>query len=233
MVEIGAGLGSLTVALAAAGCRVLAVETDRRLVSALTEVVSTSPHVRVVEVDAMRADWEALLDPGDGWATVSNLPYNISVPLLLDLLERVPAIERYLVMVQKEVGERLVASAGDDAYGSVSVRVAYRADAALVRRVPADVFWPRPKVGSVLVRFVPHPPRVATDPSTLFRVVEEGFAERRKTMANALRRLGLDAGTSADVIQASGFDARTRAERLALEDFARITEALLEMGWSP
>jgi 16S rRNA (adenine1518-N6/adenine1519-N6)-dimethyltransferase len=74
---------------------------------------------------------------------------------------------------------------------------------------------------------------VAADPSALFRVVEEGFAERRKTMANALRRLGLDADTSADVMGASGFDARTRAERLALEDFARITEALLEMGWSP
>jgi len=233
VVEIGAGLGSLTVALAAAGCRVLAVETDRRLVSALTEVVSTSPHVRVEEVDAMRADWGALLDPSYGWATVSNLPYNISVPLLLDLLERVPAIDRYMVMVQKEVGERLVASAGDDAYGSVSVRVAYRADAALVRRVPADVFWPRPKVGSVLVRLVPHPPRVATDPSALFRMVEEGFAERRKTMANALRRLGLDASASADVMQGSGFDARTRAERLGLEDFARITEALLAMGWSP
>ncbi|MEX2421144.1 MAG: rRNA adenine dimethyltransferase family protein, partial [Actinomycetota bacterium] len=108
VVEIGAGLGSLTVALAAAGCRVLAIETDRRLVSALTEVVSASPDVRVEEVDAMRADWETLLGPGHGWAMVSNLPYNISVPLLLDLLERVPAIERYLVMVQKEVGERLV-----------------------------------------------------------------------------------------------------------------------------
>jgi 16S rRNA (adenine1518-N6/adenine1519-N6)-dimethyltransferase len=233
VVEIGAGLGSLTVALAAVGCHVLAIETDRRLVSALKEVVANTPDVRVEEVDAMRADWDALLGPDDGWATVSNLPYNISVPLLLDLLERVPAIDRYVVMVQKEVGERLVASTGDEAYGSVSVRVAYRADAALVRRVPADVFWPRPKVGSVLVRLVPRPPRVATDPSALFRVVEEGFAERRKTMANALRRLGLDADTSAEVMRASGFDARTRAERLALEDFARITEALLEMGWSP
>jgi 16S rRNA (adenine1518-N6/adenine1519-N6)-dimethyltransferase len=233
VVEIGAGLGSLTIALAAAGCRVLAIETDRRLVSALTEVVAMSPGVRVEEVDAMRADWGALLDPSCTWATVSNLPYNISVPLLLDLLERVPAIDRYLVMLQKEVGERLVASAGDEAYGSVSVRVAYRADAALVRRVPADVFWPRPKVGSVLVRLVPHPPAVAVDPSVLFRVIEEGFAERRKTMANAIRRLGLDAHTSAEVMGASGFDARTRAERLGLEDFARITEAVLEMGWSP
>lgn len=233
VLEIGAGFGSLTVALVGAGCRVLAIETDRRLVSALKEVVATSPHVRVKQVDAMRTDWRALLDPGNGWATVSNLPYNISVPLILDLLDHVPAIDRYLVMVQQEVGERLVAAAGDAAYGAVSIHVAYRADATLVRRVPAAVFWPRPKVGSVLVRLVPHASSVGTDPSALFRVVEEGFAERRKTMANALRRLGLDAETAGDVMRVSGFDARTRAEALRLEDLARITEAALERGWSP
>jgi 16S rRNA (adenine1518-N6/adenine1519-N6)-dimethyltransferase len=233
IVEIGAGFGSLTVALAAAGCRVLALETDRRLVLALREVVATSPDVRVEQVDAMRADWAALLDPPEGWATVSNLPYNISIPLVLDLLEHVSAIARYLVMVQREVGERLVAKAGDDAYGAVSVRVAYRADAALVRRVPAEVFWPRPKIDSALVRIAPHPPSVDTDPAALFRVVDEGFAERRKTMANALRRLGLDVEASADVMREAGLDARARAERLGLEDLARITRSLLAKGWSP
>ncbi len=233
VVEIGAGFGSLTVALAAAGCRVLALETDRRLVVALREVVAPLSDVRVEQVDAMRADWARLLDPSERWAMVSNLPYNISTPLVIDLLERVPAIDRYLVMVQKEVGERLVAGSGDEAYGAASIRVAYRADAALVRRVPAEVFWPRPKVDSVLVRLLPHPPRVGIDPSALFRVVDEGFAERRKTMANALRRLGLDASASADVMREAGFDARTRAERLALEDFARITESLVARGWSP
>jgi 16S rRNA (adenine1518-N6/adenine1519-N6)-dimethyltransferase len=232
VLEVGAGLGSLTVALARAGCRVLAMEADPRLARALSDVVSPYPDVRVVVADAMRTEWATTLDAGR-WAMVSNLPYNISVPLLVELLESVPSIDRYLVMVQREVGERLAASAGEEAYGAVSVRVAYRADARVVRRVPADVFWPRPTIDSVLVRLEPHAPPVTVDPEALFRVVDEGFAERRKTMGNALRRVGLDAASATEVMRASGLDPRTRAERLALSEFARITETLLERGWRP
>ncbi|HET7237025.1 MAG TPA: 16S rRNA (adenine(1518)-N(6)/adenine(1519)-N(6))-dimethyltransferase RsmA [Actinomycetota bacterium] len=233
VLEVGAGLGSLTTALAQAGCEVLALEIDRALAAALEEV--TAPYgdrVRVVIEDAMRADWDALL-PGLGWGMVSNLPYNVSVPLLLDLLASVPTIDRYLVMVQREVGQRLVAAPGEEAYGAVSVRVAYRADAHAVRRVPADVFWPRPKVDSVLVRLDPHAPPVDVDPVALFAVIDGGFAERRKTMGNALRRLGLDAASSARTMEACGLDPRVRAERLGLPEFARIAEALLDEGWSP
>ena len=233
MLEVGAGLGSLTVALADAGCETLALEFDRGLTHALEEVAAPfGDRVRVVIADAMRADWDALL-PGDGWAMVSNLPYNVSVPLILDLLQTVPAIERYLVMVQREVGERLVAVPGEEAYGAVSVRVAYRADARIVRRVPADVFWPRPKVDSVLVRVVPHAPPVDVDPVALFAVVERGFAERRKTMGNALRRLGLDAASALRVMNTSGLDPQVRAERLGLSEFAGIARTLLAEGWRP
>jgi 16S rRNA (adenine1518-N6/adenine1519-N6)-dimethyltransferase len=164
---------------------------------------------------------------------VSNLPYNVSVPVLLRLLGTVPTIERYVVMVQREVGDRLVAAPGEDAYGAVSVRVAYHADARVVRRVPADVFWPRPKVDSVLVRLVPHPPPVDVDPAALFAVVERGFAERRKTMANALRRLGLDAPAALRAMHASGLDPGVRAERLGLDELARIARTLLAEGWRP
>jgi 16S rRNA (adenine1518-N6/adenine1519-N6)-dimethyltransferase len=243
VLEVGAGLGSITVALADAGCDVLAVEFDRRVAPALREVVGDRPNVRIEEADAMRADWRALLaaaEAGGGeWAMVSNLPYNISVPLVVTLLERVPAIERYVVMVQREVGERFVAGPGDDAYGTVSVRIAYRARAELVRRIPADVFWPRPNVDSVVVRLIPRPPPVAVDPVALFRVVDAGFAERRKTMTNALRRLlgvggpGGGADDATRIQLAAGVDPPTRAERLSLEDFARITEALLAEGWTP
>ena len=233
MLEIGAGLGSLTVALADAGCEVLALELDRGLAHALEEVCAPFGHrVRVMIADAMRADWDTLL-PGKGWAMVSNLPYNVSVPLLLDLLQTVPTIDRYLVMVQREVGERLVAVPGEEAYGSVSVRVAYRADARVMRRVPADVFWPRPKVDSALVRVVPHTPPVDVDPVALFAVVERGFAERRKTMGNALRRLGLDAASALRVMNTSGLDPQVRAERLGLAGFAAITRTLLAEGWRP
>jgi 16S rRNA (adenine1518-N6/adenine1519-N6)-dimethyltransferase len=202
-------------------------------VAALREV--TEPYgdrVRLVIGDAIRADWDELL-VGHRWVMVSNLPYNVSVPLVLDLLRSVPAIDRYLVMVQREVGQRLVASPGGEAYGAASVRVAYRADARVVRRVPADVFWPRPKVDSVLVRLEPHPPPVDVDPAALFAVVDQGFAERRKTMANALRRLGLDADSAARLLTACGFDPKVRAERLGLEGFARIATALLAEGWRP
>jgi 16S rRNA (adenine1518-N6/adenine1519-N6)-dimethyltransferase len=233
VLEVGAGLGSLTVALAEAGGVVLALELDRALDPALREVVEPyGDRVRVVIADAMRADWDALL-PGQGWAMVSNLPYNVSVPLLLHLLRSVPAIDRYLVMVQREVGQRLVAAPGAEAYGAVSVRVAYRADARVVRRVPADVFWPRPKVDSVLVAIAPHQPRVDVDPAALSAVIDHGFAERRKTMGNALRRLGLDAASATRLMAACGLDPRVRAERLGLEDFARIATALLSQGWTP
>ena len=231
VVEVGAGLGSLTVPLAETGAEVLAIEVDRGLSRALAEVVGSYPNVRIDVSDAMRTDWATALGT-ERWSMVSNLPYNVSVPLLLDQLETAP-IDRYVVMVQREVGDRLVARPGEEAYGAVSVRVAYRADARVLRRVPADVFWPRPKVDSVLVRLDPRPPTVVEDPGALFAVVDEGFAERRKTMANALRRLGRDAEDAAEILRSIDLDPGVRAERLGLDEFARIAGAMLERGWTP
>jgi 16S rRNA (adenine1518-N6/adenine1519-N6)-dimethyltransferase len=225
-VEVGAGFGSLTVALAGAGAEVLALEFDRSLLPALEEVVGSTPSVRVESGDAMRVDWIRLL-PGRGWKMVSNLPYNIAVPLVAEILEGVPAIVSFLVMVQREVGERLVAGPGDEAYGAVSVRVAYRAETELVRRVPASVFWPRPKVDSVLVRLSRRAaPPVSADPKRLFRVVEAGFAERRKTVRNALRRLGLSPADADAALAGCGIGPNARAEELSLEDFSNLSEAL-------
>ena len=154
VVEVGAGLGSLTVALAAAGAdAVLAVEFDRSLMPALRETTARCENVTLLEADAMRTDWTQELGEGAApWTLCANLPYNISVPLVLTLLETVPAIARFVVMVQREVGERLVAGPGREGYGAVSVRVAYRAEATMVRRVPASVFWPRPAVASAVVK---------------------------------------------------------------------------------
>jgi 16S rRNA (adenine1518-N6/adenine1519-N6)-dimethyltransferase len=232
VLEVGAGLGSLTLALAQAGCRVMALEIDRRVAEVLREVVAAYPNVEVRVEDAMRTDWASVLGD-ETWSMVSNLPYNVSVPLLVELLQTAPSIGRYLVMVQREVGERLAAEPGSDAYGAVSVRVAYRARARVVRRVPADVFWPRPTVDSVLVRLDPRAPGVDVDPAALFAVVEEGFAERRKTMANALRRLGLTGDDAATVLRESKLEPGTRAERLSLDAFAGVTRAMLDRGWAP
>jgi 16S rRNA (adenine1518-N6/adenine1519-N6)-dimethyltransferase len=228
IVEVGAGLGSLTVALAAAGTEVLAVEFDRALLPALHEVVDGLPSVRVLDADAMKLDWVAELGDGE-WTMAANLPYNIATPLVLDLLEGVPAIRTFVVTVQREVGERWAAVPGEEGYGAVSVKVAYRARASVVRRVPPSVFWPRPGVDSVVVRLerLDAPP-VDVNPEALRRVVDAGFAERRKTMRNALVRLGVDRGRAAVVLARAGVAPRARAEELDLAALARVTTAVAE-----
>jgi 16S rRNA (adenine1518-N6/adenine1519-N6)-dimethyltransferase len=228
IVEVGAGLGSLTVALAASGAHVLAIEFDRALVPALHEVVDGLPSVRVLAADAMKLDWAAELGDGE-WTMAANLPYNIATPLVLDVLERVPAIDTFVVTVQREVGERWAAVPGEEGYGAVSVKVAMRARAGVVRRVAPSVFWPRPGVDSVVVRLdrLDAPP-VDVDPEALRRVVDAGFAERRKTMRNALVRLGVDRGRAADVLARAGVGPRARAEELDLDALARVTAAVEE-----
>jgi 16S rRNA (adenine1518-N6/adenine1519-N6)-dimethyltransferase len=226
VIEIGAGFGSLTLALAAAGAEVVAVEFDRAVVPALREVAGDAPGVRVVEADAMRLDWDAALGERDSpWTLCANLPYNIATPLVLDVLKDVLRVRRLVVMVQREVGERLAAHAGDDAYGAVSVRVAYRATASIVRRVGRDVFWPRPKVDSVVVRSdrLSEPP-VSVDEGRLWSVVDEAFGQRRKTMRNAIRRLGVQEAD--ELLATAGVPAAARPEELSLEDFARIASSL-------
>jgi 16S rRNA (adenine1518-N6/adenine1519-N6)-dimethyltransferase len=228
VVEIGAGLGSLTVALAATGAEVLAVEFDRALLPALEEVLEGAANVSVRHADAMKFDWTNELGTSPaGWVLCANLPYSVATPLVLDLLDKVPAVRRLVVMVQREVGERLVANAGDDGYGAASVRVAYRATPELLRRVPPDVFWPRPNVDSVVVRLDRRAtPPVDVDPDDLWRVVDAGFAERRKTMRNALRRLGLSSAEAEGTLAECDIPSDARAEELDLAAFARLARAV-------
>jgi 16S rRNA (adenine1518-N6/adenine1519-N6)-dimethyltransferase len=219
-------LGSLTVALAATGATVLAIEFDRRLVPALKEVVADLAGVRVRAADAMKIDWPQTLG-SERWTMAANLPYNIAVPLVLEILEYAPGVERFVVMVQREVGERLVAGPGQEAYGAVSVRVAYRASARIVRRVPPTVFWPMPTVDSVLVRMDRlAAPAVDADPERLWAVIEAGFEQRRKTMRNALRRVGLEPEHADAVLARCGVKPHARAESLSLAEFGRIAQEL-------
>ena len=218
VVEIGAGLGSLTLALTETGASVTAIEVDSRLLPALRSVVEPAG-VTVVEGDALRLGWGALL--GDGpWVLVANLPYNVATPLVADLLDGVPAIRRMLVMVQREVGERLAAGAGDDAYGAVSVKVAYWATAKVVGRVPPTVFHPVPKVESALVRIDRRPePAVGSDvdPKWLFELVRTGFGQRRKMLRRALAAL-----VPAEAFVAAGIRPEARAEELSVDDWGRL-----------
>lgn len=224
VVEVGAGLGSLTIALAAVAGEVVAVESDGSLVPALREAVDGLP-VRVVHGDALRLDWGEVLS-GTPWRMASNLPYNVAVPVLFRMLDEAPQVTDYLVMVQREVGERLAAKPGSPAYGAASVRLAYLARVRTVRRVPPSVFWPEPTVESVLVRITPREPPVAVGRDRLFPVIEAGFAQRRKTMRSALVRLGLSPARAAVALRDCGLRGDVRAERLGLEEFACLAEAI-------
>jgi 16S rRNA (adenine1518-N6/adenine1519-N6)-dimethyltransferase len=235
VIEIGAGLGALTLALVETGASVTAVEVDRGLVPLLRAQVE-SHGVRVVEADALTLDWTELLGgpappagaagaaSGAGatsWAMVANLPYNVAVPVVLRALDEAPALRSMLVMVQREVGERLAAGPGDKAYGAVSVKVAYHATARVVGRVPAAVFVPRPAVESALVR-IERLPIVAVDPDTvsparLFELVRAGFGHRRKMLRQSLAGLVLP-----EAFTAAGIDPEARAENLSVEDWGRL-----------
>ncbi len=220
VVEVGAGLGSLTLALAETGAAVTAIELDRHLLPILRSLVEPAG-VRVVEADATELDWPGLL--GDGpWHLVANLPYNIATPLVCDLLDHVPAITSLLVMVQREVGERLAARPGSGIYGAVSVKVRYWATAKVVGKVPASVFVPRPNVESALVRIVRHQDGPVVAPSVvgadrLFEVVSAGFAHRRKMLRGALAGV-VDPASFA----AADVPATARAEELDVDAWGRL-----------
>jgi 16S rRNA (adenine1518-N6/adenine1519-N6)-dimethyltransferase len=221
VVEIGAGLGSLTLALAETGAHVTAVEIDRHLRPILEEVVE-GLDVTVVAGDAMQLDWGELLAGHPRWVLVANLPYNVATPLVLDLLRDVPAIERMLVMVQLEAGERLVAEPGSSAYGIPSVKVALRAEGRLVGKVGPDVFLPRPRVDSALVEIVRRSePVTDADPDALTALVERAFNQRRKMLRRSLSGI-----VAPEQFEAAGIDPEARPERLSIEDWGRLTKAV-------
>ncbi|MCU1504763.1 MAG: rsmA [Ilumatobacteraceae bacterium] len=223
VVEIGAGFGSLTLALAETGADITAVEIDRGLVPVLREVVADVPNVRVLEGDAMRLDWPTVLDGRSDWALIANLPYNVATPLVLDLLDGVPQIERMLVMVQREVGERWCAAPRSDAYGAVTVKVDYWATARIAGTVPASVFVPRPNVESALVEIRRRPaPAVATPPEPLFQLVRTAFGQRRKMLRRSLADI-----VPSEVFAAAGIDAQRRPEELGVVEWGALTDAWL------
>jgi 16S rRNA (adenine1518-N6/adenine1519-N6)-dimethyltransferase len=220
VIEIGAGLGSLTLALAETGADVVAVEVDRGIVPVLRSVVGELPNVTVLETDATSADWSALLAPHTDWTLVANLPYNVATPLVCDLLDEVPAVESMLVMVQKEVAERFAAGPGSKHYGAVSVKIAYWATAKLVATVPASVFVPRPNVESALVRIDRHPPP-ATDATQLFALVRQAFGQRRKML-----RRSLSGTVTPEQFDAAGISPEQRPEQLGLAAWCRLADAV-------
>ncbi len=225
VVEVGPGLGSLTLGLLEAGASVVAVEIDDRLAAQLPrtiEQLQPGAALTVVVADALRITEL----PGEPTVLVANLPYNVSVPVLLHLLEHFPAIRRGLVMVQAEVGERLAAGPGSKVYGGPSVKAAWYGRFRLAGKVGRQVFWPVPNVDSVLVRFERHDePGSEAERLATFALVDAAFGQRRKMLRQSLAPVLGDSAAASARLEAAGIAPTARGEELSVEDFLAIARA--------
>ena len=220
--EVGPGLGSLTLGLVDAVRHVHAVEIDPKLAAALAETVK-APHLTVHAADALRVRAGAFDPPPT--MLVANLPYNVAVPVVLHLLAELPTLRGGLVMVQKEVADRLTAGPGSKVYGVPSVKLAWYADARPAGRVPPAVFWPVPNVDSGLVAFTRHAPPGGAARPAVFAVIDAAFAQRRKTLRAALAGWAGGPGRAEELLVAAGISPQARGEALTVAEFAGIAAA--------
>ncbi|MGW5721524.1 16S rRNA (adenine(1518)-N(6)/adenine(1519)-N(6))-dimethyltransferase RsmA [Amycolatopsis sp. NPDC003865] len=224
VLEVGPGLGSLTLGLLATGAHVVAVEIDPKLAERLPKTVAergpeAAGRLTVVGADALRVTREEL---GEPTALVANLPYNVAVPVVLHLLAEVPSLAKGLVMVQTEVADRMAAGPGSRIYGVPSVKLAWYGPARKVAAVPRSVFWPVPNVDSALVAFERGDAPASDDRDRLFGLVDAAFSQRRKTLRAALAGWAGSAERAGELLTAAGIDPKTRGEQLDVHDFARI-----------
>jgi 16S rRNA (adenine1518-N6/adenine1519-N6)-dimethyltransferase len=229
VLEVGPGLGSLTLGLLASGAEVVAVEIDPVLAARLPVTVAerapeAAGRLTVIGADALRLRAGDL--PALPTTLVANLPYNVAVPVVLTLLAELPSLVRGLVMVQTEVADRMAAGPGSRIYGVPSVKLAWYGRARKVAAVPRSVFWPVPNVDSALVSFERGEIPSTVDRGTLFAVIDAAFSQRRKTLRAALASWAGSAERAGEVLLVAGIDPKTRGEQLTVEDFARIAAAV-------
>jgi 16S rRNA (adenine1518-N6/adenine1519-N6)-dimethyltransferase len=224
VLEVGPGLGSLTLGLLEAGARVTAVEIDARLAELLpltVEAMAPGSPLEVVTGDALRVDI-----PGTPRRLVANLPYNVSVPVILHLLETVPSLDTALVMVQAEVGHRIAAPPGSKVYGSPSVKAAWYGRWSTAGSVSRQVFWPVPNVDSILVAFERRDlPGTDDERARTFALVDAAFGQRRKMLRQALAETLGGAAAASTLLESAGVDPTLRGEQLTVGDFLRIARA--------
>ena len=228
VLEIGAGLGALTLPMAKRAKEVIALEFDRKCCDILNDLLRDYKNVRVIKEDALRFDYDSIKEP---YKVVANLPYYISTPLLIKLLGYRKRITEMILMFQKEIADRITASCGTRDYGLLSVMVQYYTDASLCFTVSKESFMPSPKVDSAVVRlrFLDSPRVMVRDEALFFGLVKASLAYKRKTLWNNLKRAGsmrLDTGLLNKVLERTGIDPKRRGETLNLEEYAKLTHAI-------
>lgn len=236
--EIGPGAGTLTRAIAREAEEVLAVEIDRRLAPLLEETLADCANMHLVFTDALKADLDALMRDTLGWdgryKLIANLPYYITTPLIMHVLEDSEKVSELVIMVQKEVGERLCAAPGSKAYGAVTVMVQYAATVARAFDVGRHAFVPAPEVDSTILHLIPYEKRPiqAQSDAVLRRVVKAAFSQRRKTLRNSLSSLGCDKALIKQALEAASIEDSRRAETLSVAEFVALADAFYEGGLS-
>lgn len=236
--EIGPGAGTLTRAIAREAEEVLAIEIDRRLAPLLEETLADCANVHLVFTDALKADLDALMRDTLGWdgryKLIANLPYYITTPLIMHVLEDSEKVSELVIMVQKEVGERLCAAPRSKAYGAVTVMVQYAATVARAFDVGRHAFVPAPEVDSTILHLIPYEKRPiqAQSDAALRRVVKAAFSQRRKTLRNSLSSLGCDKALIKQALEAASIEDSRRAETLSVAEFVALADAFYEGGLS-
>ena len=226
VLEVGPGIGTLTQGLAQSGADVTAIELDRRLLEVLDTTLASYDNVRIIHGDVLKLDVPSIMNHKP-FKVVANLPYYITTPIIMSLLESKLPIERLVVMVQKEVALRMVAKPGTKDYGALSVAVQYYTEPDIVLDVPPKSFLPAPAVTSSVIRCVlrDKPPVDVIDEKLFFRVVKAGFAQRRKTFANTMKTTGLSKDRIEELLAKANIDGQRRGETLTLQEFADVANA--------
>ncbi len=226
VLEVGPGIGTLTQGLAQSGADVTAIELDRRLLEVLDTTLESYDNVRIVHGDVLKLDVATIMNHKP-FKVVANLPYYITTPIIMSLLESKLPIERLVVMVQKEVALRMVAKPGTKDYGALSVAVQYYTEPDIVLDVPPKSFLPAPAVTSSVIRCVlrDKPPVDVIDEKLFFRVVKAGFAQRRKTFSNTMKTTGLSRDRIEELLAKTNIDGQRRGETFTLQEFADVANA--------
>lgn len=226
VLEVGPGIGTLTQGLAQSGADVTAIELDRRLLEVLDTTLASYDNVRIVHGDVLKLDVPTIMNHKP-FKVVANLPYYITTPIIMSLLESKLPIERLVVMVQKEVALRMVAKPGTKDYGALSVAVQYYTEPDIVLDVPPKSFLPAPAVTSSVIRCVlrDKPPVDVIDEKLFFRVVKAGFAQRRKTFSNTMKTTGLSKDRIEELLAKANIDGQRRGETFTLQEFADVANA--------